>query len=120
LLSLGFGADNEDFATFSDNGLKGVIRSIGTFDRLAEVDDVNPIAGPIDELAHLRVPTASLMSEVDASFKQFLHRHDRRIRIADNLSHRGLGSRCGINGSRGRGSDRLSRYYFLFFVTHFW
>src|SRR5262249_52626277 len=44
-------------------------------ERLLQVDDVDPIALPEDEFLHLGVPALGLMTEVDASLEQFLHRN---------------------------------------------
>jgi len=44
-------------------------------ERLLQVDDVDPIALAEDELLHLRVPALGLVTEVDASLEQFLHRN---------------------------------------------
>ena len=68
LLGLGFGSDEEDLATAFDDGAEGLVGSIGALDRLVEVDDVDAVAGAIDELAHLGVPATGLVSEVDAGF----------------------------------------------------
>jgi len=42
---------------------------------LLKINDVNSVSLAEDKLLHLRIPTPDLMSEVDASFKQFLHRY---------------------------------------------
>ena len=42
-------------------------------ERLAQVDDVNAVAGVEDELLHLGVPTLGLVSEMNAGFQQFLY-----------------------------------------------
>ena len=40
---------------------------------LAEVDDVDAIAGIEDERLHLGIPTLGLVSEMNARFQQFLN-----------------------------------------------
>ena len=42
-------------------------------DGLLQVDDVDAVALGEDELAHLRVPAAGLVAEVDAGLQQLLH-----------------------------------------------
>jgi hypothetical protein len=39
---------------------------------LPEVDDVDAVAFTEDEVPHLRIPTASLMSEMDTRLEQFV------------------------------------------------
>ena len=41
--------------------------------RLRQVDDVNIVAGAIDEGSHLRVPAMRLVTEVHASFQKLTH-----------------------------------------------
>ena len=48
-------------------------------ERLLQVDDVDPVALAEDELLHLRIPAFRLMTEVDASLEQFLHRNRCQI-----------------------------------------
>ena len=43
-----------------------LLRELQLTERLLEVDDVNPVALGEDEPAHLRVPPARLVAEVDA------------------------------------------------------
>src|SRR5262249_7715465 len=42
-------------------------------DRVLQVDDVNAVAGAEDELLHLRVPPAGVVSEVHARLEQGAH-----------------------------------------------
>src|SRR2546428_387965 len=48
-------------------------------ERLLKVDDVDPVALAEDELLHLRIPALGLMTKVDASLEQFLHRNRCQI-----------------------------------------
>src|SRR5208337_1828548 len=45
---------------------------------LLQVDDVDPVAFPVDVLLHLRVPAARLVAEVNSSLQEFLHRNIRQ------------------------------------------
>ena len=49
-------------------------------DCLLQVDDVDPVALSEDELLHLRVPAARLMSKMHAGFEELFH-CDRRNQI---------------------------------------
>jgi len=40
---------------------------------LAQINDMNPVAGVEDEPLHLRIPTPGLVSEMDARFQQFFY-----------------------------------------------
>src|SRR5699024_2992479 len=51
-------------------------RVVDVAQRLLQVDDVDAVALGEDEALHLRVPTAGLMSEVDAALEQPSHGHD--------------------------------------------
>jgi hypothetical protein len=47
-------------------------------DGLGEVDDVDVVAGAVDERRHLRVPAVGLMTKMHASLKQLAHRNIRQ------------------------------------------
>src|SRR6478672_9086371 len=58
--------------------------------RLGQVDDVDVVAGAIDEGRHLGVPAVRLVTEVNASFQKLTHRergkrHDGRSFFRLNL-----------------------------------
>ena len=52
------------------------MRFFEQFERLREIDDVDAAALTEDESAHLRVPAARLVAEVDAGLQQLPHRDD--------------------------------------------
>ena len=87
LLALGLGADEEDLSAAFDDCAKGLVGSGDALNGLVEVDDVDAIAGPVDEFAHLWVPTTGLMPEVDAGGQALLHRDDRGVGIMHHLDH---------------------------------
>jgi len=51
-----------------------VVRLLEHFDRLFEVDDMNPFPFGEDVACHLRIPLARSMPEVHTRLEQFLHR----------------------------------------------
>lgn len=71
-LGLFFGADEEDLTAGADFGAEEFASGLELGESLAEVDDVNAVAGVEDEFFHLRVPSAGLMAEMDARVEQFL------------------------------------------------
>jgi hypothetical protein len=64
-LGLFLGANKEDLAAFASGGAKELASCIQLRESLAQVDDVNAVTGVEDELFHLRIPAAGLMSEMD-------------------------------------------------------
>ena len=58
-----------------------------------QVNDVDAVALPENEPLHFRIPTASLVSEMDSSIKQLTHRHDWRHGVSPLPAvHRNPGS----------------------------
>ena len=106
LLGLWLGADEEDLAAFGNDRFEGFVGSVDSFNGLGKIDDVDAIAGAIDEAAHLWVPLSGLVSEVNSRFEEFLHGDDRSVWIMHDLGHGWL---------------RIFRLNdgFLDFVTHF-
>ena len=73
LLGLALGADEED-ATALGHGFTNRVQSrVQHGSGLGQVDDVDTVALAVDELCHPRVPTLSLVTEVNASFEQLTH-----------------------------------------------
>ncbi len=77
VLGLLLGADEQQGATVGDHVADEGIRRGDVIERLLEVDDVDAGALAVDEPLHLRVPTAGLVSEMDAGFEQLSKSHDR-------------------------------------------
>jgi len=65
-------ADEEETVASHDHLASRALRILEAVQRLAEVDDVDPVAFGEDELAHLRVPPAGLVSEVDARLQKLV------------------------------------------------
>ena len=66
VLGLFLGTDEEDFATFKDDGADEVAGIVEHGDSLLKVDDVDAVALGEDVALHLGVPTAGLMAEMHA------------------------------------------------------
>ena len=75
-LGLLLGADEENVSTVSDGLLDEVERLVDVINGLLQIDDVNRVAIREDVTLHLRVPTAGLVPEVHAGFKQLAHGND--------------------------------------------
>ena len=69
-------ADEEDGAAALGEVADERVRLLEHLLRLLEVDDVDAAALGEDEAAHLRVPAARLMAEVDAGLQQLPHAYD--------------------------------------------
>ena len=69
-------AHEQDGAPAGDEVTDVAVGLLDPLHRLAKVDQVDPVALPEDEPAHLRVPTPGLVPEVDARAQQLLHRDD--------------------------------------------
>jgi hypothetical protein len=63
------GANEEHRVALAHNAGEKFARGIELLRGLAEVDDVNPVTRVEDELLHLGIPAAGLMSEMDARFQ---------------------------------------------------
>jgi len=73
---------------------------------LLQVDDVDAVALPEDEAAHLGVPAAGLVAEVDAGLQQLLHRDDG---VSHDALLRCLGWSSARCARRGRATETLCR-----------
>src|SRR5918995_1190773 len=76
LLGLLLGADEQDRAAALDGAPDEPVRGVDPLEGLLQIDDVDAVALTEDETAHLRVPTARLVAEVDAGLQQLLHGDD--------------------------------------------
>ena len=76
LLSLLLRTDEQDLPTIGREVAHERVRLLDPDERLLEIDDVDPVALHEDEPLHLRVPPASLMSEVDTRLQELLHGDD--------------------------------------------
>src|SRR5690606_27462375 len=89
------GADEEDALATGDHLPRHLLRELDLPLRLAQVDDVDAVALREDELAHLRVPAARLVSEMDASFQEVLDlggvRHEESYSVAAAHNRRSHG-----------------------------
>src|SRR6266498_2403808 len=72
VLELLLRADEQDALAFHHHAAQQLLRGLDLAQRLLEVDDVDPGALREDEPAHLRIPAAGLMPEMDARFQQIL------------------------------------------------
>jgi hypothetical protein len=73
------GADEEHTLTPEHDFANSLLRGHKTVERLAEVDDVDPVAFREDESLHLRVPTTGLVAEVYSGLEKLIEtnvRHD--------------------------------------------
>ena len=73
LLRLLFGADEQHAPALADGAAEKIAHAFDRREGLAEVDDVDSVAGIEDEFLHLGIPTFGLVSEVDARFQQFFN-----------------------------------------------
>ena len=69
--------DEQDLVAAGDGLADEFERDVQALDGLGEVDDVDPVALREDERAHLGVPAAGLVAEVDSGFEQLPHRDGR-------------------------------------------
>ena len=77
LLGLLLGPDEQDLVAAGDGLADGLEGDVQALDGLGEIDDVDPVALREDERAHLGVPAAGLVAEVDSGFEQLPHRNGR-------------------------------------------
>ena len=73
LLGLLLGADEQHFAAFAHGRREEIAGGFQLVERLAQVNDVNAVAGVEDEGLHLGVPAFGLVSKMDAGIQQFLN-----------------------------------------------
>ncbi len=64
------GANEQDLFARENDLANGVGCHVQPVERLSQVDDVDPVPFGEDELLHLRIPTASLVSEMDPSLEK--------------------------------------------------
>src|SRR4030095_5227659 len=69
---LALGADEQDVLAAHHHFANALLRRLELPDGLLKVDDVNPVALGEDEPAHLGIPSASLVSEVDTGLEELL------------------------------------------------
>jgi len=65
-------ANEEDVLAAHDDFADELLRQLELTEGLLEVDDVDPVALRENEAAHLGIPTAGLVSEVDARLEELL------------------------------------------------
>ncbi len=110
LLGLLLGPHEEHGSVALDGLADEPVGGVDPLQRLLEIDDVDPIPLAEDESAHLGVPTARLVAEVDAGLQQLFHGDDSHsasffrlfLRPAHQPSETADTSRCGRVRSRGR------------------
>ena len=66
-VELPLGTHEQDALAREDDLADGFLRHNEPVERLAQINDVDPVALTEDEFLHLRVPPASLVSEMDSS-----------------------------------------------------
>ena len=95
--SCALGADEEDVLAAQDDVARELLRELELPQRLLEIDDVDPVALGEDEAAHLGIPAAGLVSEVDAGREELLERWavvmrvchvDLRLVLSSAVRHR--------------------------------
>ena len=69
---LALGADEEDVLAAQDDFAHELLRELELPQRLLQVDDVDPVALGENEAAHLGIPAAGLVSEVDTGLEELL------------------------------------------------
>ena len=73
LLGLLLRADEQHVFAPGDNVADELQRGFQMLDGLGQIDDVDPVALREDERAHLGIPAARLVAEVDSGFEQLPH-----------------------------------------------
>ena len=68
--------DEEDGAAAGGHVPREVVGLLEQLERLLEVDDVDAAALREDEAAHLGIPAARLVAEVDSGLQELAHRDD--------------------------------------------
>ena len=72
-LGLLLGADEQHLPALGSGFANEVVRFLDLAQGALQVDDVDPVALREDVRAHLGVPSARLVSEMDTCFQQALH-----------------------------------------------
>ena len=70
---LALGADEQDATALANHVADRLQRLVHQRHRLREVDDVDLVAGPVEERGHAGVPAMGLVPEVDAGFEKLAH-----------------------------------------------
>ena len=78
-LSLLLGTHEQDVATVCDGRLNSLVCLVDEGEGLLQVDDVDAVALGQDETLHLGVPTAGLVTEVNAGVQHFTHSYDGHV-----------------------------------------
>ena len=73
VLGLLLGADEEDGAAALGEVADEALRLLEALERLLQIDDVDAAALAEDETAHLRVPAARLVAEMDSGLQELSH-----------------------------------------------
>ena len=79
LLRLLLRAHEEHGAAVLDRAAHEPVGGVDATQRLLEVDDVDAVALAEDESAHLRVPAAGLVAEVNSGLQEVLHGNDGHV-----------------------------------------
>ena len=79
VLRLLLGANEQDGLTVCSKVTHEGVCLFELLDRLLQVNDVDAVALGVDVGCHFGVPAAGLVTEVDASFEQLLHRYDCHV-----------------------------------------
>ncbi len=74
LSRLALGADEENAAAFCNGVADSLQSSVQHRHGLRQIEDVDPVALAVDELAHAGVPALRLVTVVNASFEELTHR----------------------------------------------
>ena len=69
-------ADEEDGAAVGDEVADERVGGLDAAQRLAQVDEIDPVALTQDVALHLRVPSARLVAEVDSGLQKLSHGND--------------------------------------------
>ena len=72
---LPFGTHEQDSLARENDLAHSLLREDEPVERLTQVDDVDPVALCEDEFPHLRIPTSSLVSEMDSSLEKLTQAH---------------------------------------------
>jgi len=73
LLSLFFRPHKQHFAAFAHRGAQKITRGFQLIDGLAQINDVDSVAGIKDERLHLGVPPFGLVSKMHPGVQQFFN-----------------------------------------------
>ena len=75
LLRLALGAHEQDRLALARKIGNEARRLFEELQGLLQVNDVNPVAFPVDVFLHLGVPAARLVAEVNSSLQELFHRY---------------------------------------------